>query len=162
MTSCNGYTTYINNTILSIQPPPHATFRIPSLLSCSYKGGFSRDGWGFHYFVEDSGFVEFGEFIQMIGRWKDLVSDSEHHSEHEIQEAFRMFDKDGDGFINAKELKQVVLCEMHGTVIWYTYVYTWALSPYYIVSLAVLLLFSRQWHWWCRRSRCRKTNTIIN
>ena len=32
----------------------------------------------------------------------------ESDSEEEVREAFKVFDKDGDGFLNARELKQVM------------------------------------------------------
>ena len=49
-----------------------------------------------------NGEIDFEEFIQMMAK-KMRESDSAE----EIREAFKVFDKDGDGYLNAKELKQV-------------------------------------------------------
>ena len=49
-----------------------------------------------------NGEIDFEEFIQMMAK-KMRESDSAE----EIREAFKVFDKDGDGYLNAKEPKQV-------------------------------------------------------
>ena len=51
----------------------------------------------------ESGYIEFPEFLTMMAR---KMKDSD--SEDEIREAFRVFDKDGNGFISAAELRYVM------------------------------------------------------
>ena len=50
-----------------------------------------------------NGTIDFPEFLTMMAR-KMKESDSEE----EIREAFRVFDKDGNGFISAAELRHVM------------------------------------------------------
>lgn len=50
-----------------------------------------------------NGTIDFGEFVQMMSR---KVQDAD--TEAELREAFAVFDKDGDGFIGATELLQVM------------------------------------------------------
>ena len=47
--------------------------------------------------------IEFPEFLEMMAK-KMTPSDSEE----ELKEAFRVFDQDGNGFISAAELKNVM------------------------------------------------------
>ena len=49
------------------------------------------------------GTIDFAEFLTMMAR---KMKDSE--SEDEIKEAFKVFDKDGDGLISAAELRHVM------------------------------------------------------
>eukprot|EP00761_Pharyngomonas_kirbyi_P003511 gb/GECH01003515.1/.p1 GENE.gb/GECH01003515.1/~~gb/GECH01003515.1/.p1 ORF type:complete len:152 (+),score=58.33 gb/GECH01003515.1/:1-456(+) len=53
--------------------------------------------------IDGNGMIEFQEFLVLMSR-KLKSSDSEE----EIREAFRMFDKNKDGFISEEELKQVM------------------------------------------------------
>jgi len=53
--------------------------------------------------TEGSGTVDFSEFLAMMAR---KMRDTD--SEEEIREAFRVFDKDGNGFISAAELRRVM------------------------------------------------------
>ena len=64
--------------------------RIVSLISClfTFKG---------------NGTIDFPEFLTMMAR---KMKDTD--SEEEIREAFRVFDKDGNGFISAAELRHVM------------------------------------------------------
>ena len=39
----------------------------------------------------------------------DIMDGSDTYSEEELREAFQVFDKDGDGFISADELKDVMM-----------------------------------------------------
>merc|ERR1712183_240382 len=52
---------------------------------------------------DKSGKIEFPEFLVMMARKAKAVDTSE-----ELAEAFKIFDKDGSGFIDAKELKNVM------------------------------------------------------
>ena len=49
-----------------------------------------------------NGTIDFPEFLTMMAR---KMKDTD--SEEEIREAFRVFDKDGNGFISAAELRFV-------------------------------------------------------
>jgi len=53
--------------------------------------------------ADGSGTIEFPEFLQMMSR---KIRDTE--SEEEIRESFRVFDKDGNGFISSTELRHVM------------------------------------------------------
>lgn len=50
-----------------------------------------------------NGTIDFEEFLQMMAR---KMKDTD--SEDELREAFRVFDKDGNGFISAAELRHVM------------------------------------------------------
>ena len=50
-----------------------------------------------------NGTIDFPEFLTMMAR---KMKDTD--SEEEIKEAFRVFDKDGNGFISAAELRHVM------------------------------------------------------
>jgi len=52
---------------------------------------------------DGSGTIDFPEFLTLMSR-KMLDTDTEE----EIKEAFRVFDKDGNGFISAAELRHVM------------------------------------------------------
>ena len=51
-------------------------------------------------FIAGNGTIDFPEFLTMMAR---KMKDTD--SEEEIREAFRVFDKDGNGFISAAELR---------------------------------------------------------
>ena len=53
--------------------------------------------------ADGSGTIDFPEFLTMVARKM-----KEAHREDEIREAFRVFDKDGNGFISAAELGHVM------------------------------------------------------
>ncbi len=52
--------------------------------------------------ADGNGTIDFPEFLTMMAR---KMKDTD--SEEEIREAFRVFDKDGNGFISAAELRHV-------------------------------------------------------
>ncbi len=52
------------------------------------------------YLITGNGTIDFPEFLTMMAR---KMKDTD--SEEEIREAFRVFDKDGNGFISAAELR---------------------------------------------------------
>ena len=54
-------------------------------------------------FLTGNGTIDFPEFLTMMAR---KMKDTD--SEEEIREAFRVFDKDGNGFISAAELRHVM------------------------------------------------------
>jgi hypothetical protein len=53
--------------------------------------------------TQESGTIEFPEFLTMMAR---KMQDTD--SEEEIKEAFKVFDKDGTGYISAEELRHVM------------------------------------------------------
>ncbi|KAK7397304.1 hypothetical protein VNO78_18472 [Psophocarpus tetragonolobus] len=53
--------------------------------------------------TDGSGTIEFGEFLNLMAR---KMKESE--AEEELKEAFRVFDKDHDGYISASELRSVM------------------------------------------------------
>ena len=53
--------------------------------------------------VDRSGTIEFSEFLNLMAR---KMKDSD--SEEQLKEAFRVFDKDQNGFISAAELRNVL------------------------------------------------------
>merc|ERR1711971_1460425 len=53
--------------------------------------------------VSTSGFFKFPSFLDMMARKMDEIS-----AEDEIREAFKVFDSNGDGFINRQELGYVM------------------------------------------------------
>jgi len=55
------------------------------------------------YVHTGNGTIDFPEFLTMMAR---KMKDTD--SEEEIREAFRVFDKDGNGFISAAELRHVM------------------------------------------------------
>ena len=55
------------------------------------------------WYCQGNGTIDFPEFLTMMARKM-----KETDSEDEIREAFRVFDKDGNGFISAAELRHVM------------------------------------------------------
>ena len=64
--------------------------------TCLFRGFFQIDADG-------SGTIDFPEFLTMMAR---KMKDTD--SEEEILEAFKVFDKDGNGFISAAELRHIM------------------------------------------------------
>lgn len=52
--------------------------------------------------TDGNGTIDFPEFLSMMAR---KMQDTD--TEEEIREAFKVFDKDGNGFISAAELRHV-------------------------------------------------------
>ena len=57
----------------------------------------------YHVIFTGNGTIDFPEFLTMMAR---KMKDTD--SEEEIKEAFRVFDKDGNGYISAAELRHVM------------------------------------------------------
>lgn len=57
----------------------------------------------YYLVISGNGTIDFPEFLTMMAR---KMKDTD--SEEEIREAFRVFDKDGNGFISAAELRHVM------------------------------------------------------
>ena len=55
--------------------------------------------------VNGDGEIDFDEFITMMAK---RMSESGSSQDAELREAFKVFDKDGDGFITSTELKLVM------------------------------------------------------
>jgi len=53
--------------------------------------------------TDGNGTIDFNEFVQLMGRKM-----KETDTEEELREAFKVFDKDGNGFISAAELRHVM------------------------------------------------------
>ncbi|OMO55375.1 Calcium-binding EF-hand [Corchorus capsularis] len=54
--------------------------------------------------IDGNGTIEFGEFLNLMARKL-----KEAEAEEELKEAFRVFDKDQDGYISPNELRQVMI-----------------------------------------------------
>lgn len=54
-----------------------------------------------------NGIIDFDEFVAMMARRMKTPQEEEI----ELQESFRVFDKNGDGYISTSELRQVIMCQ---------------------------------------------------
>merc|ERR1712149_163563 len=55
---------------------------------------------------DGSGLLEFGEFCQLAARF--LVEEDEEALKKELKEAFRIYDKEGNGYISTDTLKEIL------------------------------------------------------
>merc|ERR1711872_527588 len=55
---------------------------------------------------DGSGLLEFGEFCQLAAKF--LVEEDEEGLKKELKEAFRIYDKEGNGFISTTTLKEIL------------------------------------------------------
>lgn len=55
--------------------------------------------------VDGDGEIDFQEFLEMMAR---KLGGQEQNQNEELKQAFKVFDKDGDGYITATELKLVM------------------------------------------------------
>ena len=83
---------FVSNWILSVSPIPNAIFWKVIFLFIQTIINLTGNGT-----------IDFPEFLTMMAR---KMKDTD--SEEEIREAFRVFDKDGNGFISAAELRHVM------------------------------------------------------
>jgi len=56
---------------------------------------------------DGSGEIEFEEFAALIARFV-LEEDDSGHLEEELREAFRLYDKEGNGYINVSDLRGIL------------------------------------------------------
>merc|ERR1712142_1141218 len=56
--------------------------------------------------IDGSGLLEFGEFCQLAARF--LVEEDEEALKKELKEAFRIYDKEGNGYISTDTLKEIL------------------------------------------------------
>ena len=52
--------------------------------------------------IDESGFIDYSEFVVAAMNEKNLLTNEK------LQAAFRMFDKDGSGFISSEEIKEIL------------------------------------------------------
>merc|ERR1719251_21071 len=55
---------------------------------------------------DGSGLLEFGEFCQLAAKF--LVEEDEEALKKELKEAFRIYDKEGNGYISTDTLKEIL------------------------------------------------------
>merc|ERR1719178_67995 len=55
---------------------------------------------------DGSGLLEFGEFCQLAAKF--LVEEDEEALKKELKEAFRIYDKEGNGYISTDVLKEIL------------------------------------------------------
>merc|ERR1719153_791536 len=55
---------------------------------------------------DGSGLLEFGEFCQLAAKF--LVEEDEEALKKELKEAFRIYDKEGNGYISIETLKEIL------------------------------------------------------
>ena len=60
---------------------------------------------------DGNGTIEFNEFLVMMAK-----KVKENESSDDIKEAFKVFDRDGDGYISAEELGQVSIVSLNRSV----------------------------------------------
>ena len=60
---------------------------------------------------DGNGTIEFNEFLVMMAK-----KVKENESSDDIKEAFKVFDRDGDGYISAEELGQVSIVSFNRSV----------------------------------------------
>ncbi|KAF8795770.1 Troponin C like protein [Argiope bruennichi] len=56
--------------------------------------------------VDGSGELEFDEFLALTSRF--LVEEDAEAMQEELREAFRMYDKEGNGYINVADLREIL------------------------------------------------------
>merc|ERR1712212_1055791 len=55
---------------------------------------------------DGSGFLEFEEFAELAAKF--LIEEDEEELKKELKEAFRIYDKDGEGFITTDTLREIL------------------------------------------------------
>jgi len=56
--------------------------------------------------TDGSGELEFDEFLQLAARF--LVEEDSEAMQEELREAFRLYDKEGNGYINVSDLREIL------------------------------------------------------
>ena len=91
----------------------------------------------------DNGTIDFGEFLTLMSRKVNNID-----TEEDIKEAFKVFDRDGNGFISAPELRYIMTnlgeklsdeevgCGCGGVVV--------VLEVFVVMVVVVVVVW-----WWC-------------
>lgn len=59
-----------------------------------------------HLIISESGRLEFGEFVQLAAKF--IVEEDAEAMQKELREAFRLYDKQGNGYIPTTCLKEIL------------------------------------------------------
>ena len=86
--------------------------------------------------ADGNGTIDFPEFLTLMAR---KMKDTD--SEEEILEAFKVFDKDGNGFISAAELRHVSIPYLHLQHSYFSRFLCFCISSFFVPIIISLPLF---------------------